>query len=768
MVKVNRFETPIQQQYVSQYVPFPVEVFANKLNQLQKKSDTAKSALEKAESELLKIEAAPYHDTEVLKKKEQEYNIKFESAFNKFLGTPQGIKEAKNLIRELQNDQELLKIKKGKKLWDLRQARIKDLENRVKYSEANDLTGILKENIYIKDNDKFYADLITEQDAVIPENLDIREAMKNIVKDMKASTFTTSRGETYKTYDLFRDVTSLPAKDIKGVLDNFKDTFLTTPVGKQLIREARLEAYNKEGAKGLAKFNTDEGTYNKYVLEKFGEYANSVVEEKQQYSEKTRFIRNTAAAERVRQSIKREEEGKPTILPVIRKFNLAGEDYNSILEKANTDYTIKSILTQAQEKAAQDLELNSADLEKFEKLQDPKYTNLLGTIIKKFVGENDINAITKEINETLGEDFNFTLTPDEVKDIIAKVSGQGTFSQKAMDILFNSVNLTPLGQSVTITNLANQFLMRKLLPDKEQQFIDKTMEYLETDAFSSGKMFIQTDSKALTGIRNLVKSLDITELFSDNLTEDEKTDLNNALLNPLQVTLIDDNNSGFSLRVAYKSGEERKLFEKTLSSDVYTESFGGNNALQQLVTSITGSEQVTNSLLENNKVSKLIPTAIKTEHLNENANFFFNLENQNRDITREALEYMDNETITAQKRGTLKNFGRVKQDDGTEAIYLNSKPIKLRDYIIALQEYFVNAYFESNALQEDIDKAVKTATLEALSIFAPDKAMDFVNNNRVTFNDNEILRINPAINLNLKEYIKILNISNYGNLNKEQ
>lgn len=107
---VTRFFRPIQQEYVSQFIPKNLGVMQQALQTLQNKADISQEQLDIYSDDLLKRNALKGYDTEVLQQKRKEFDNYVAGLQNKDLANPKVARDITSRIRTLKEDKDLAAI----------------------------------------------------------------------------------------------------------------------------------------------------------------------------------------------------------------------------------------------------------------------------------------------------------------------------------------------------------------------------------------------------------------------------------------------------------------------------------------------------------------------------------------------------------------------------------------------------------------------------------------------------------------------------------
>jgi hypothetical protein len=328
MAKINRFFRGTPQQYVSQYVPAPIEFYQKRLDELNKADTSARGAIEEAyNSALLDKKAAPHYDTEKLKEKTMEYNNLLDKTANMFLGDARGKKMALDVVKKLKYDPELKAIDEGYERYEKLQKRINELNEQGKLNEANALMARLKLEKY-KSGNNFFRDIVSEEDTSIMENQDIYKALEKFVDDLKESGYTTSLQAGPEGYNVYYDVKGVDPKRVQETIESQKDNFLKSPAGVQLENEARQEALTEEK---FDEFNKNPEVRQKYVDKLFNRYMVGLIREHSNKLTKKHFLSDKQYDARARM-----EQAQNKLLTgqqYTAKLTVLGEDWETLKER---------------------------------------------------------------------------------------------------------------------------------------------------------------------------------------------------------------------------------------------------------------------------------------------------------------------------------------------------------------------------------------------------------------------------------------------------
>lgn len=203
MAKINRFYQPVQQQYVSQFIPENLQLMQNALNVKQNQYDQTQGKLDLYEDELLKQQALSGTDKDVhLKGLRSDFEKQTEEFLSKDLSDPNVARDVGKFLRTFKNDPRVAKLNEGialKKKHDELVEKYKGVEN--KYIPALDrkwLNAWDKYSTQTSENPQFASDLLRGSE-VFKGGVDVykakEEKFNNIPEDMREELQSLSDGD---------------------------------------------------------------------------------------------------------------------------------------------------------------------------------------------------------------------------------------------------------------------------------------------------------------------------------------------------------------------------------------------------------------------------------------------------------------------------------------------------------------------------------------------------------------------------------------------
>ena len=239
MGKINRFYQPVQQQYVSQFIPENLQLMQNALNLKQSQYDKTQGKLDLYEDELLKQQALSGTDKDVhLKGLRSDFEKQTEEFLGKDLADPNVARDVGKFLREFKNDPRVSKLNEGialKKKHDELVEKYKGVED--KYIPALDrqwLSAWDKYSNQTADEPMFAADLLRGSE-VFKGGVDVyaakEEKFANIPEDMVEQLRGISDEDIISYYKTGQGGRS--TNKILGVAKTEFDDFLKEDAGRQ-------------------------------------------------------------------------------------------------------------------------------------------------------------------------------------------------------------------------------------------------------------------------------------------------------------------------------------------------------------------------------------------------------------------------------------------------------------------------------------------------------------------------------------------------------
>lgn len=245
---ISRYYGPKPQEYVSQFIPENLQLMQNAINMKQSQYDQNKEKLDLYEDMLLKQEALPKYDTEVLKGIRSEFDKYNEELLGKDLADPAVARDVSRFVRNFQRDERLQKINQGlevrKKYEELKN---KYSQHEFQYAIENDPMLRAYDN-YLKQegpDKKFAIDYIQGLDTFevgVDTYKNKSRYFDNISEEGRQYLQSIGEGDLQTFYK--NGWTGRTAERIKEIADSEFNDYLRSPGGKQVARLFLLDNPN--------------------------------------------------------------------------------------------------------------------------------------------------------------------------------------------------------------------------------------------------------------------------------------------------------------------------------------------------------------------------------------------------------------------------------------------------------------------------------------------------------------------------------------------
>lgn len=234
---ISRYYQPIQQQYVSQFIPEDMRLYKQLLDQKQSQYDKNALAMQTYEDALLNEKALEGYDTEQLQNIRKEYEDFSTSMVGKDLADPNNYREIASFIRKSKYDDRLKNIRAGvatKAKYD----ELKDKYSQKEFQYAVENDPMLKAyQQYIKQGDKFAINYIQGKES-FPVGVDMysnkEKYFKNIGTAGREVIESLSAGDLQRFYK--EGWSGKTTQKIKKVAGSEFDDYVRSPGGQQMLR----------------------------------------------------------------------------------------------------------------------------------------------------------------------------------------------------------------------------------------------------------------------------------------------------------------------------------------------------------------------------------------------------------------------------------------------------------------------------------------------------------------------------------------------------
>lgn len=587
MGKINRFYSPVQQQYVSQFIPENLQLMQNALNVKQNQYDTTQKQLDLYEDELLKQQALQGYDTEVLKSIRSDYDKFNADLLGKDLGDPKVAREVGKFIRDYKRDPRVTSLNEGLALKQKHDEIIEKLKTSGKYATENDLAYIKAWENYINqtgEDRKFASEFLRGTELVAPD-APSRPELEKLVDNVKSNSikYDKVRGEWIDKVS-----NEVVTRDrLEGIMLQNMQPFLNTQAGKQM--------QNRASEMGIP------------VEQLFMQEANPVIEERV-YSKKGRQLgtnfnywkQQKAATEQAYSLV---QSGKTQGL--FASFDNM-PDFEKEMKRLKTSTNPEDNRKAAQMEAQKDL-LN----EKFSKQLTANEAAVINVKAERILkDENNLNQLlSKHWMEPIGRAAlaKFGLGDGRIESV-----SKLTMDQKKQ--VFNEIkNWQDINGSSDDTNLEKnvQRQYAKLLGVDYDNLDKKRNEYISKGEIFEAKDIILNSSKGSTSARNYFGDQAKTAINDVNWdiigsTTEENIPLEQAMqtLDKQSIKLIDGVN-GPELYFKYKDADgefqNMTIQSKDIGKDIQETTLSTYNTLSG------GDRQLFNRLVESHVYSNIQP-----------------------------------------------------------------------------------------------------------------------------------------------------------------
>jgi hypothetical protein len=234
---ISRFYQPVQQQYVSQFIPEDMRMYKQILDQKQAKQDANLASLDAYGDEFLGKKSLGWHDTKVLGEKRDAFQAEAARLTGTDVSSGQGYRDVQNLIRKYKTDEDLQKIQAAYD-WDIKaKENIDKLKAAGHYDEEIDFLYKQARNEYIKEDGKGFKGTGLLDNAFV-KHTQRSPLYESMVNNLKAHGY--SKDTESGTWIHTQSGEYIKPKELKAIFDQNYNSFITSSAGKQLQVRAHM------------------------------------------------------------------------------------------------------------------------------------------------------------------------------------------------------------------------------------------------------------------------------------------------------------------------------------------------------------------------------------------------------------------------------------------------------------------------------------------------------------------------------------------------